>query len=84
LDLVDDDSILGPLGAGDPLGGVGAGNGSFQGQTYAIDQGSPFVVSIVRTDPDEPVFIATAVSYAVTFSEPVTGIDATDFSRRPA
>ena len=41
LDLVDDDSILGPLGAGDPLGGVGAGNGSFQGQTYTVDRGEP-------------------------------------------
>ena len=80
LDLVDDDSILGPLGEGDPLGGGGAGNGSFQGQTYAVDQVSPFVLSIVRTSPDEPVFSAELVSYTVTFSEPVTEVDPTDFT----
>ena len=46
LDLVDDDSVLGPMGSGDSLGGVGIGNGSFQGQTYTVDRVSPFVVSI--------------------------------------
>ena len=80
LDLVDDDSILGPLGAGDPLGGVGAGNGSFQGQTYTVDRVSPFVVSINCANPDEPIFSATSVSYTVTFSEPVTMVDPTDFT----
>ncbi len=80
LDLVDDDSILGPLGAGDPLGGVGAGNGSFQGQTYTVDQVSPFVVSINLVSPEVPVFSATSISYTVTFSEPVTGVDPTDFT----
>ena len=80
LDLVDDDSILGPLGAGDPLGGVGAGNGSFQGQTYTVDRVSPFVVSIDCATTDKPLFSAASVSYTVTFSEPVTAVDPTDFT----
>ena len=80
LDLVDDDSILGPLGAGDPLGGVGVGNGSFQGQTYTVDRVSPFVASIDCASTDKPIFSATSVSYTITFSEPVTGVDPTDFT----
>src|SRR5580765_2925639 len=38
LDLIDDDSIV---GAGLALGGPGASNGSFQGQSYAILQTFP-------------------------------------------
>ena len=49
LDLVDDDSITNL--SDDPLGGPGAGNGSFQGQTYAIDQADPVVLSINGTAP---------------------------------
>jgi predicted outer membrane repeat protein len=36
LDLVDDDSITDLLGS--PLGGAGAGNGDFSGETYVIDR----------------------------------------------
>ena len=49
LDLIDDDSIVDS--SDDPLGGPGAGNGSFQGQTYTIDQAGPVVLSIDGTTP---------------------------------
>lgn len=39
--LVDDDSIVD--GNGNPLGGPGAGNGDFTGETYAIDRTPPQV-----------------------------------------
>jgi len=39
----------------------------------------PFVESINRTTPAGPTTNASAVSYAVTFSEPVTGVNPTDF-----
>jgi hypothetical protein len=76
LDLIDDDSIV---GGGVPLGGVGVGNGSFQGQTYSIQQVSPSVVSINRATPGGPVNSASSLSYTVTFNEAVTGVDAGDF-----
>jgi hypothetical protein len=63
LDLVDDDTILD--GDGNPLGGTGAGNGNFTGQTYTIDRTGPTVsigapsVSDTNTGP---------VSYTVTYT----------------
>ena len=39
LNLVDDDSILGM--GGNPLGGIGAGNGNFTGQTYNVTDITP-------------------------------------------
>ena len=39
----------------------------------------PFVQSINRMTPAGPITNASSVSYAVTFSEPVTGVDPTDF-----
>ena len=41
--------------------------------------GFPYVESINRTSPAGPVTNASSVSYTVTFSEAVTGVDATDF-----
>jgi formylglycine-generating enzyme len=79
LDLIDDDSIVDDSNV--PLGGEGAGNGNFQGQTYTIDQTSPFVKSINRAIPTDPTFSGTSVTYAVKFSEPVTGVDPSDFAR---
>src|SRR5205823_3933685 len=78
LNLVDDDSIQD--GAGNPLGGTGTGNGNFTGQVYTIDQTAPAVLSINRTTPGGPSTSATSVTYTVTFSEAVSGVDATDFS----
>jgi hypothetical protein len=74
LDLIDDDSIVGGFNV--PLGGTGLYNGSFQGQTHTVDQVAPFVQSINRTNPTS----ATSVTYTVTFSEPVTGVDPSDFT----
>jgi len=42
--------------------------------------GVPFVQSINRSVPTGPTTNATSVSYAVTFSEAVTGVDPTDFT----
>src|SRR5207253_2608631 len=62
------------------LGGTGTGNGNLTGEGYTIDQTAPAVQSISRTTPAGPLTNATSVVYTVTFSESVTGVDATDFS----
>ncbi len=75
LNLVDNDSIINSQNT--PLGGVGAGNGNYSGETYIIDKAAPTVVSTV------PPVTATTVSinFTVTFSEFVTGVDnPNDFS----
>ncbi len=51
----------------------------FVGQTYTIDTIAPFVQSINRTTPVGPITTANSVTYTVTFSEVVTGVDAADF-----
>lgn len=75
LNLVDNDSIN---ATGTPLGGAGAGNGSFTGQVYAIDRGAPTVLSITRAAASPTS--AASVSWNVVFSEDVTGVDAGDFA----
>src|SRR4029450_11586921 len=50
LNLVDDDSVTDA--AGNKLGGTGAGNGNFTGQTIVIDKTAPMGVSITRNDPN--------------------------------
>lgn len=50
----------------------------FTGQTYTLDRGAPAVSSIARVDAS-PTSLAS-VSWTVTFSESVTGVDAADFS----
>jgi len=59
---------------------LNTGNGNFTGQTYTIDTIDPSVVSINRATPVGPITTAASVSFTVTFSEPVTGVDPTDFS----
>ncbi|MEI8017239.1 MAG: FG-GAP-like repeat-containing protein, partial [Schlesneria sp.] len=60
------------------------GNGNFTGQVYTlVDQVSPSVLSINRATPTTSTTNLTAVSYTVTFSEAVTGVDAADFSLAP-
>ena len=78
IDLIDDDSIRNVENV--PLGGSGAGNGNFQGQTYQIDPIAPFVQSINGANPIVLSTGASSVTYAVTFSEPVMLVDPTDFS----
>ena len=79
LDLVDDDSILDSID--NPLGGPGAGNGNFTtGETYTINRSTPSaptVTSSLRADPNPTA--ADMVSFTVSFSEAVTGVDTSDF-----
>lgn len=76
LDLIDDDSILDA--SLQPLGGFGAGNGSFTaGEVYTIDRGYPVVSGITRADPNPTR--ADAVNFLVTFSRSVSNVDVTDF-----
>jgi len=66
---------------GNKLGGTGtsgAGNGSATGQIYTFDRGAPTVSSINRADANPTT--AASVSWTVTFSEPVTGVNASDFA----
>jgi hypothetical protein len=76
LNLVDNDSIANTLGV--VLGGAGAANGDFAGQAYTINKTPPSVSSIVLANPN-PTKASTA-QYTVTFSQSVTGVDATDFT----
>jgi MSHA biogenesis protein MshQ len=74
LNLVDNDSIN---ATGTPLGGVGAGNGSFTGQVYAVDRGAPTVLAITRAAASPTS--AASVAWNLSFSEDVTGVEAGDF-----
>ena len=77
VELVDNDSISDGI---TPLGGISAGNGSFVGQTFTILQAGPTVLSINRFSSVTSQTSDSSVSFAVTFSEPVTGVDASDFA----
>lgn len=77
LDILDDDSIKDS--ALNPLGGVGAGNGNFTtGGMYIVDKNIVSVTGILKLDTSPTM--SNSVRYAVDFSEPVTGVDATDFA----
>ncbi len=77
LDLVDDDSIMDQ--DSNPLGDVGAGNGSFaSGEIYTIDKTMPTILSIARAGSN-PIAMAS-INFLVTFSESVIGVDPADFS----
>ena len=75
LDVIDDDSIT---STGGPLGGAGAGNGAFATGEFYLVAGPPNVASITRADPDPTT--GPAVDFTVSFTEPVTGVDAADFA----
>ena len=76
LDLIDNDGITNNYG--NSLSGIGAGNGNYiHGETYTIDKTTPSVVSIVRASPSPSN--AISVDFIVTFSEPIIGLDASDF-----
>jgi hypothetical protein len=76
LNLIDNDTILDSVG--NPLGGIGAGNGDFDGNAYSIDMVSPTVSSITCADPTPTN--AASVDFTVIFNENVTGVDTTDFT----
>jgi hypothetical protein len=63
LNLVDNDSITD--GAGNNLGGTGAGNGSFTGQVYTIDKTAPTVTVTAPSSPQT----ASTVHFTATVSE---------------
>lgn len=76
LDLVDNDSILDASLI--PLGGLGAGNGTFTtGETYVINKNAPLLISSLRADPSPTA--AESVRFTLMFSESVSGVDAADF-----
>lgn len=76
LDLIDNDSIVDQVN--NPLGGSGAGNGSFTtGDMYTINKNAPVVASIARSDADPTS--ADPVHFTVVFSEAVNGVDTGDF-----
>ena len=77
LSLVDNDSIK-DASSGNPLGGAGIGNGDFTGPAYTIDRIAPTLTSITLASPTPTN--ADTVAFTVTFSEAVTGVDATDFT----
>lgn len=79
LDLIDNDSIQDA--AGHRLGGTGTGsgvgNGDFTtGQVYSVDKTPPRVQSI--SGPGGMI-TTPVVTFTVTFTETVTGVDLTDF-----
>ncbi|MFN8413116.1 MAG: metallophosphoesterase [Anaerolineales bacterium] len=77
LNLLDNDSITNT--AGTPLGGIGNENGNFStGEIYTLDKTMPSVLSIQRASPNPTS--AASVDFNVTFSEPVTGVDISDFN----
>jgi len=80
LNLIDDNTIVDA--ANNPLGGPNAGDGNFTtGETYTIDKNqppAPTMTASLRADPN-PTH-AGLVSFTVNFSEPVSGVDASDFS----
>lgn len=75
LDLSDNDSISD--GTGNILGGAGAGNGNFYGETIPIAIDTPIVTSIIRNGNDRTN--ASNVDFIITFSETVSGVDISDF-----
>ncbi|MCB0118590.1 MAG: PD40 domain-containing protein, partial [Anaerolineales bacterium] len=76
LDVVDDDGIRDV--SQNPLGGAGAGNGSFMnGEVYVVNKNIAVVTSILRLDANPTA--SAGARFAVTFSESVTGVDTSDF-----
>lgn len=68
LDFIDNDSVIDSAN--------NFTNASFtNGETYNIDKTAPFATSIMRANAT-----ATSVEFTVSFSEPVTGVDRSDFS----
>ncbi|MCX6059312.1 MAG: metallophosphoesterase [Chloroflexi bacterium] len=77
LDLIDNDSILNSTGV--QLGATGNGNGNFiNGEIYNIDKTPPRVSSITRVGVSPTN--ASSLDFSITFSEAVSGVDASDFN----
>ena len=67
LDLVDNDSIV---AGGFPLGGIGAGNGNFNGQVYDVDRVGPTVTAEQAVGQVDPTG-TSPINFTVTFNEAV-------------
>jgi hypothetical protein len=78
LNLVDNDTIVSDDTRRLALGGVGLSNGNFTGTAYTIDKTPPVVSAIIRSDAE--TLNASSVSYTVTFSQNVTGVNLEDFA----
>ena len=77
LDVMDDNSIFGQGQV--PLGGIKTGDGTFTtGDPYIIDRTPPSVTQILPADPNPTR--AVSMNFTVKFSEPVSGVDRSDFS----
>ena len=77
LDVIDDNSIFGQGRI--PLGGIKIGDGTFTtGDPYIIDRTPPSVTQILPADPNPTR--AISMNFTVKFSEPVNGVDKSDFS----
>ncbi|WP_372895217.1 beta-propeller fold lactonase family protein, partial [Stieleria sp.] len=74
LRLIDDDSIIDAEGM--PLGRTGS-NGGAESVPVIVDNQAPTLVSITKLDPDPTG--DTSLRFAVTFDEPVVGLQTTDF-----
>ena len=59
---------------------MNAAKGNFAGPMTTVDRIAPTVQSIVRTSPASNPTNAGTAAYTVTFSEAVTGVDASDFA----
>lgn len=77
LNLVDDDSIVNAVGT--QLGGVGAGNGNFTGQTYTLTTPWP---TLSKTASTSSAVLGDVVTFAVaasnTFAVPLSAVVITD------
>ena len=71
LDVVDNDSIIDTNSK--PLDG-----GFSTGETYTIDKTAPAISSITRANSNPAA--SASISFLVTFSESVAGVDSSDFS----
>ena len=77
LDVIDDNSIFGPGRV--PLGGIEPGDGTFTtGDPYILDKTPPSVTQSLPIDPNPTR--AVSMNFMVKFSEPVNGVDTSDFS----
>jgi hypothetical protein len=82
LDLHDNNTITDMAGL--QLGGAVLNDGDYAlGTTYTVDNVVPTVLSSVRVAGATNPTNDTSVSFTVTFSETVTGVDLTDFSLTP-
>ena len=75
VDLLDDDSIVNSALA--PLGGTGSSS-SVGFANVQLDHDPPIVASIASTN--SPIIGNNVAAFTVTFSEDVSGVDATDFA----